>query len=103
MVTVKITGSMKTTWSAVPVPDQGCQIKPAGFLGSGTETVEWNQAKVLKDQLTGAGKYWGLMLFDNKNQPTSNMPISGSVQRQGTGSTIACGEDMGVETGPCVG
>jgi hypothetical protein len=103
MVTVKITGSMKTTWSAAPVPDPGCQNKPAGFHGSGTETVEWNQAKVLKGQLTGSGKYWGLMLFDNKNKPTSNMPISGSVQRQGSGSTVACGEDMGIETGPCVG
>jgi len=103
MVTVKITGSMKTTWSATPVPDPGCQNKPAGFRGSGTETVEWNQAKVLKGQLTGSGKYWGLMLFDNKNKPASNMPISGSVQRQGTGSTIACGKDMGVETEPCVG
>jgi hypothetical protein len=103
MVTVKITGSMKTTWSATPVPDPGCQNKPAGFRGSGTETVEWNQAKVLKGQLTGSGKYWGLMLFDNKNKPTSNMPISGSVQRQGTGSTIACGKDMGIDTESCVG
>jgi hypothetical protein len=103
MVTVKVTGSMKTTWSAAPVTDPGCQDKPAGYHGSGTETVEWNQAKVLKGQLTGAGKYWGLMLFDSKNKPTSNMPISGSIQRQGTGSTVACGKDMGTETEPCVG
>src|SRR6476661_3230414 len=103
MVTVKITGSMKTTWSATPVTDPGCQNNATCYRGSGTETVEWNQAKVLKGRLTGAGRYWGLMLFDNKNKPTSNMPISGSVQRQGSGSTVACGEDMGIETDPCVG
>jgi hypothetical protein len=103
LVTVKVTGSMKTTWSAVPEADPGCENKATGYRGSGTETVDWNQAKVLKGQLTGAGKYWGLMLFDNKNKPTSNMPISGSVQRQGSGATVACGKDMGVETDPCVG
>jgi hypothetical protein len=103
MVTVKITGSQKTTWQATPVADPGCENKPTGSHGSGTETVEWNQARAIKGQLTGAGKYWGLMLFDKKNQPTSNMPISGTIERQGNGSTVVCGKDMGDETAPCVG
>jgi hypothetical protein len=60
MVTVKITGSQKTTWQATPVADPGCQNKAGGFRGSGTETIEWTQAKASKAQMVGSGKNWGL-------------------------------------------
>jgi hypothetical protein len=102
-VTVKVAGSMKTTWKAAPVADPGCQGKPSGYLGSGTETIEWSQAKVLKGQLTGQGEYFGLMVTDRKGMPTSKLPISGTVQRSGNGQSVACGEVRPDETGPCVG
>ena len=35
--------------------------------------------------------------------PTSGMPISGAVQRSGSGVTISCGETQPDITGPCVG
>jgi hypothetical protein len=103
MVTVKVAGSMKTSWTATPVPDPGCQNKSTGSQGSGSEAVEWSQARVLKAQLTGAGKYWGLMFFDKNNQPTSHVPISGSVQRQGGGVDVACGETLPDRSQPCTG
>jgi hypothetical protein len=103
MVTVKIAGSQKTTWQAAPVADPGCENKPTGYHGSGTETVEWTQARALKGQLTGSGKNWGLMLFDKKNAPTSAMPISATIDRQGNGNSVVCGKELADETAPCVG
>lgn len=101
-VTIKIAGSQKTTWSAVPQPDAACQGKPTGARGSGTETIEWSNGKVLKGQLTGYGEHWGLMLTDRKGMPTSRMPISGTIDRKGDGASIACGE-VGITTDGCLG
>jgi hypothetical protein len=102
-VTVKITGSQKTTWKAAPVADPGCQNKPTGYQGSGAETVEWTQARALKGQLTGTGANWGLMLTDKRGMPTSSMPIAGSIQRQGGGITVVCGKSTEDTSGPCLG
>jgi hypothetical protein len=103
MVTVKITGSQKTTWQASPVADPGCENKPTGSQGSGTETIAWTQARALKGQLTGSGKNWGLMLFDKKNYPTSNMPISVTMDRSGGGHDVVCGKPIEDRSAPCVG
>jgi hypothetical protein len=103
MVTVKVAGFMQTSWTANPVPDPGCENKPTGSRGSGTERVEWSHGRALKAQLTGSGKYWGLMFLDKKNQPTSRVPISGSVQRSGKGVDVACGEALPDRSEPCTG
>ena len=103
MVTVKITGSQKTTWKAAPVADPGCQNKAGGYHGSGTETIEWSQARVLKGQLTGSGKTWGLMLTDKRGMPTSSMSISGTIDRQGGGVSVVCGEEVADTSGSCIG
>jgi hypothetical protein len=103
MVTVKIAGSQKTTWKATPVPDPGCENKPTGSLGSGTETIEWSQARVLHGQLTGSGNSWGLMLTDKHGTPTSAMPISGTIERQGGGVDVVCGKQLPDRSGPCLG
>jgi hypothetical protein len=102
MVTVKIAGSQKTTWKATPVGDTACQNKPTGYRGSGTETVEWSQSRALKGQLTGSGNSWGLMLTDKRGMPTSAMPISGTIDRQGGGVTVACGVEFD-SNAPCIG
>jgi hypothetical protein len=103
MVTMKIAGSQKTTWKATPVADPGCQNKLGGSRGSGTETVEWSQARALKGQLTGSGKSWGLMLTDKRGMPASAMPISGTIDRQGGGVSVVCGEDVADTSAPCIG
>jgi hypothetical protein len=103
MVTVKINGSQKTTWKATPVADPGCQNKLGGYRGSGTETVEWSHARVLKGQLTGSGKSWGLMLTDKRGMPTSAMPISGTIDRKGGGVSVVCGEDAADTSAACIG
>ena len=103
MVTVKISGSMKTTWQAAPVADPNCQNKMSGSQGSGTETIEWTQSHALKGQLVGSGKYWGLTLFDNKNKPTMDMPISATMDRSGSGHDIACGTNIEDRSAPCIG
>jgi hypothetical protein len=101
-VTVKISGSQKTTWQATPVADPGCQGKPSGFSGSGTETIAWSQSRAIKAQLTGSGNTWGLMTTDKRGIPTSKMPIAGSIQRSGQGVSITCGEE-GDTAASCVG
>jgi hypothetical protein len=103
MVTVKITGSMKTTWQAVPVADPGCQNKLGGSSGSGTETIEWTQSRALKGQLVGSGPNWGLTMLDKKNMPTSDMPISVTIDRSGSGHSVVCGKELPEATGACVG
>jgi hypothetical protein len=103
MVTVKISGSQKTSWKATPVADPGCENKPTGSRGSGTETIEWSQTRSLKGQLTGTGNAWGLMLTDKRGAPTSSMPISGSIMRQGGGVDVVCGKEVADRSGPCVG
>jgi hypothetical protein len=103
IVTVKVSGSMQTDWTAVPVPDPGCENKPTGSQGSGNETIEWGNAKAIKAQLTGSGKYWGLMFFDRDNKPTSRVPMSGSVKRQGGGVDVVCGKTLEDRSQPCVG
>jgi hypothetical protein len=103
MVTVKIAGSQKTTWKATPVADPGCQNKLGGSRGSGTETIEWSQARALKAQLTGSGDSWGLMLTGKGGIPTSYMPISGSIDRQGGGISVVCGKDVEDTSAPCLG
>lgn len=103
MVTVKVSGSMQTSWNATPVPDQGCENKLSGSRGSGSERVEWSNSRAIKAQLTGSGKYWGLMFFDKRGKPTFRVPISGSVQRQGSGVDVACGETLEDRSAPCVG
>jgi hypothetical protein len=103
-VTVKITGSQKTTWKAAPVADPGCQHnEPTGFQGSGTETIEWSQSKVVKGQLTGSGPNWGLMATDKRGMPTSRIPIAGSIQRTGGGISVVCGKSLEDTSGPCRG
>ena len=101
-VTIKVAGSQKTTWQAVPTPDAACQGKPTGQRGSGTETVEWSNAKVLKGRLTGYGKNWGLMVTDSRGMPAASMPISGTIDRRGEGVSVACGEES-VTAAECVG
>jgi hypothetical protein len=103
VVTVKIAGSQKTTWKATPVANPGCQDKPGGVRGSGTETIEWSQSRALKGQLTGSGANWGLTTFDKRGMPASGMPISGSINRSGGGVTVVCGKDVADESAPCVG
>jgi hypothetical protein len=103
MVTVKVAGAQKTTWKATPVADPGCQNKLGGYRGSGTETVEWSQARVLKGQLTGSGKSWGLMLTDKRGMPTSAVPIAGTVDRKGGGVSVVCGEDVADTSASCIG
>jgi hypothetical protein len=103
MVTVKIAGQQKTTWQATPYADPSCQDKLGGNRGSGTETIQWSQSRALKGQLTGAGKTWGLTMLDKKSMPTSDMPISGSIDRQGGGVTVVCGKDVPDISAPCLG
>jgi hypothetical protein len=43
------------------------------------------------------------MLFDKKNAPTSAMPISATIDRQGSGNSVVCGKELADETAPCVG
>lgn len=103
-VTVKITGSQKTTWKAAPVADPSCQHnEPTGFQGSGTETIEWSQSRAIKAQLTGSGPNWGLMTTDKRGMPTSALPIAGSIQRSGGGISIVCGKSLEDTSGPCLG
>ena len=103
MVTVKIAGSQKTTWKATPYADPGCQHKAGGYRGSGVENIEWSQAKVLKGQLVGSGKNWGLMFTDRRGTPTSRVPITGTIDRRGNGVSVVCGEERADETAGCVG
>ena len=102
-VTVKISGSQKTTWKATPVADPGCQDKLGGYRGSGTETIEWSHARALKGQLTGSGNSWGLMLTNQGRIPTTMMPISGTIDRQGGAVTVVCGKDAADTSVPCIG
>lgn len=97
-VTVKVSGSQKTTWSAVPVANAACNGKPSGEQGSGTETIEWSSSKVLKGQLSGSGQTWGLM-FGTR----SDIPISGTVKRTGGGHSVTCGVAAPDTSGACVG
>ncbi|EHN09396.1 hypothetical protein PAI11_37300 [Patulibacter medicamentivorans] len=102
-VTFKVSGSQKTTWKAVPVADPGCQNKLGGERGSGTETISFSHARALKGTIVGSGSSWGLWVRDKRGRQTSTLPISGTIDRQGGGVTVVCGEDRPDTSGGCVG
>ncbi|WP_320671231.1 hypothetical protein [Patulibacter defluvii] len=102
-VTFKLSGSQKTTWQAVPVPEPVCQNKPTGFRGSGTETIEFSHARALKGTVTGSGNTWGLWVRDKGGRQISTLPLAGTVERKGGGISVVCGEDRPDTSGGCVG
>jgi hypothetical protein len=99
---VKLQGEMRTTFSSRPTPDCAPDGKKSGPSASGTETVKFHNAKVVKAEI---GLIGGMpsVLYKVGGKPVYDLPVTGSISRQAQGDELACGQSTHPDIGACTG
>jgi hypothetical protein len=99
---VKIQGEMRTTFSSRPTPDCAPDGRPTGPSASGREVIRFRNSKVIKAQIGLLGGR-PQVLFKVAGKPVYDLPVSGTIEREGQGDQFACGKALHPDIAKCTG